>query len=227
VELDAGLAHRLRTRFAAEIGDGALHLVEGDILDQDIGRLVAPPYDVVANLPYHITSPILHLLLGSSSRPHRAVLMVQREVGERIAAPAGGLSYVGVFVQYHAAVRIARIVRRDAFEPAPRVESAVVVIEPYPPTAADRLPPDEEDELWRLVMAAFRERRKMLRNVLPRQLGLDQTDVEASLQRLGIDPDRRPQTLTVGEWCALRAALSPLPPDRRGRAERVRGSQAM
>ena len=69
-------------------------LVEGDALDQDLTGLVPPPYDVVANLPYHITSPILHRLLGETPRPDRLVLMVQREVAERIAAPPGGMSYL-------------------------------------------------------------------------------------------------------------------------------------
>ena len=102
-----------------------------------------PPYDVVANLPYHITSPILHALLGAPPRPARLVLMVQREVAERIAAPPGKMSYLSVFVQYHARVRIAVRVPPAAFEPEPAVESAVIVVEPY--EADDRLDPAAED----------------------------------------------------------------------------------
>ena len=127
IELDRGLAERLRDRLAAPIAradedpaaPGALRLIEGDALDQPLTRLVPPPYDVVANLPYHITSPILHRLLGEPPRPERLVLMVQREVAERIAAPPGKMSYLSVFVQYHAAVRIALRVPPTAFEPAP------------------------------------------------------------------------------------------------------------
>ena len=104
VELDRALADFLRERFE---GVEALTLIEGDALDQDLTNLVAPPYDVVANIPYHITSPILHALLGTPPRPERLVLMVQREVAERIAAPPGKMSYLSVFVQYHARVRIA------------------------------------------------------------------------------------------------------------------------
>ena len=212
VELDRGLAAFLRERFADEPG---LRLIEGDALDQDLVRLVEPPYDVVANLPYHITSPILHALLGSAPRPDRLVLMVQREVAERIAAPPGKMSYLSVFVQYHARVRIALRVPASAFEPAPAVESAVIIAEPYP--ADDRLDPETEDELWRLVQAAFRERRKMIHNVLSRQLQLDAGRVAAALAAARIDPDRRPQTLAVGEWLALREALGPIGPDGRGR----------
>ena len=212
VELDRGLAAFLRERFD---GSTSLRLIEGDALDQDLVRLVEPPYDVVANLPYHITSPILHALLGSPPRPERLVLMVQREVAERIAAPPGKMSYLSVFVQYHARVRIALLVPANAFEPEPAVESAVIVVEPYPPD--DRLDPALEDELWRLVQAAFRERRKMIHNVLSRQLPLDASRVGVALAKANIDPDRRPQTLAVGEWLALYEALGTIGPDGRGR----------
>jgi 16S rRNA (adenine1518-N6/adenine1519-N6)-dimethyltransferase len=214
VELDAGLAAFLRERFAEPLDAGQLRLVEGDALDQDLVRLVATPYDVVANLPYHITSPILHALLGGPPRPRRLVLMVQREVAERIAAPPGKMSYLSVFVQYHARVRVAFRVPPDAFEPEPAVESAVIVVEPY--EADDRLSPTDEDELWRLVQAAFRERRKMLHNVLSRQLPIDAATVDRALAATNIAPDRRPQTLAVGEWLALRETLTPIPADRRG-----------
>jgi len=212
VELDRGLAAFLRERFD---GVETLRLIEGDALDQDLVRLVEPPYDVVANLPYHITSPILHALLGGPPRPDRLVLMVQREVAERIAAPPGKMSYLSVFVQYHARVRIAFGVPAGAFEPEPAVESAVIVVEPF--DLDDRLDPETEDELWRLVQAAFRERRKMIHNVLSRQLPVDAGRVTTALAAAGIDPDRRPQTLAVGEWLALREALGPIGPDGRGR----------
>ncbi len=215
VELDAGLAAFLRDRFAVALDGDRLTLVEGDALDQDLVHLVAPPYDVVANLPYHITSPILHALLGEPPRPRRLVLMVQREVAERIAAPPGKMSYLSVFVQYHARVRVAFRVPPEAFEPEPAVESAVIVVEPY--DADDRLDADNEDQLWRLVQAAFRERRKMIHNVLARQLPVDAGRVAAALATAGIDPDRRPQTLAVGEWLVLREALGPIGQDRRGR----------
>jgi len=215
VELDAGLVAFVRDRFSPEIADGQLRIIDGDALDQELTRLVAPPYDVVANLPYHITSPILHALLGEPPRPRRMVLMVQREVAERIAAPPGKMSYLSVFVQYHARARVAFTVPPEAFQPEPAVESAVIVVEPY--AADDRLGPDEEDELWRLVQAAFRERRKMIHNVLSRQLPIDATRVDTALAATGITPDRRPQTLAVGEWLALREELTPIPGDPRGR----------
>lgn len=223
VELDRSLAARLRFHFAAalELGaadpaaPGALRLVEGDALDQALTELCPPPYDVVANLPYHITSPILHRLLGAPPRPERLVLMVQREVAERIAAPPGKMSYLSVFVQYHAAVRIALRVPPAAFEPAPEVDSAVIVAVPYP--ADDRLDPASEERLWRLVQAGFRERRKMLHNVLVRQLPVPPDRVAEALAAAAIEPDRRPQTLAVGEWLRLLEVLGPIGEDVRGR----------
>jgi 16S rRNA (adenine1518-N6/adenine1519-N6)-dimethyltransferase len=133
--------------------------------------------------------------------------MLQREVAERIAAPPGAMSYLSVFVQYHAAVRVVRVVPAAAFEPAPSVDSAVLTGETRP----RRLAPDEEEGLWRLVQAGFRERRKMLHNVLPRQLPwLGRERIEAALLACDIAPDRRPQTLSVEAWMALAAALGPL-----------------
>jgi 16S rRNA (adenine1518-N6/adenine1519-N6)-dimethyltransferase len=228
IELDRGLAARLRSAHAEAVAlgsgrgpgsppAGSLRLIEGDALDQDLTSLLAHPYDVVANLPYHITSPILHALLGGASPPERAVLMVQREVAERIAAAPGAMSYLSVFVQYHARVRIAFRVAPEAFEPEPAVESAVVVIEPRAPDSG-ALSASNEDELWRLVQAAFRERRKMLHNVLVRQLGLAGSRVDTALAAAGIAADRRPQTLAVAEWLALREALGSIAPDRRGRS---------
>ena len=213
VELDWRLAALVRKRLSDAVnlgtGDpwapGALRLIEGDALDQDLPNLVNSPFRVVANLPYHITSPILHRLLDAGPRPALLVLMVQWEVAERIAAPPGRMSYLSVFVQYHAAVRIARRVPADAFEPAPSVASAVIVLEPYDHVGSRFASVTDEDSLWALVQAGFRERRKMVRNVLGRQLRVGQARVDAALAAVGITGDRRPQTLSVDEWVALYA----------------------
>jgi 16S rRNA (adenine1518-N6/adenine1519-N6)-dimethyltransferase len=209
VEVDDRLAAHLRSRFEQEIDAGALRLVEADVLDTPLTELVDPtlPWDLVANLPYHITSPVMHHVLGGEPRPERLVVMLQREVAERIAAPPGQMSYLSVFVQYHAAVRVARIVPASAFEPAPEVESAVLAGETRPRALGE----EAEEALWRLVQAGFRERRKMLHNVLPRQLpGVGRERFDGALRTVGIAPDRRPQTLSVDEWLALAAAVGPL-----------------
>jgi 16S rRNA (adenine1518-N6/adenine1519-N6)-dimethyltransferase len=207
VEVDPRMVDELARRFAIPIADDQLRVVHDDILDRVVSDLVARPWDLVANLPYHITSPILHHVLADEPRPERFVLMVQREVGERIAAPPGGLSYLSIFVQYHADVAILRIVPATAFEPAPAVDSAVLVGRTRP----RRLAPAAEEDLWRLVQAGFRERRKMLHNVLPRQLPwVGRARIAAAMADCGIDADRRPQTLSVEEWLALASAIGPL-----------------
>ena len=204
IERDDRLVAHLAERFENVPG---LTLLAADALDVEMAGLVDPPWALVANVPYHITSPILHHALGREPRPARFVLMVQREVAERIAADPGAMSYLSVFVQYHARVRIAFIVPARAFEPAPQVDSAVLVGDVRP----RRLAAGAEDGLWQLVQAAFHERRKMLHNVLPRQLpGLERDHLEAALARCAIAPERRPQTLSVEEWLALYAALGPL-----------------
>lgn len=214
IELDAGLAAYLRQRFAAELEGGRLTLIEGDALDQPLLELVEPPYRVVANLPYHITSPALHRLLAGPPAPERLVLMLQAEVADRIAAAAGQMSYLSVFVQYHADVEVRLRVPPEAFEPAPKVSSAVVVLTPH---ASVALPAEREPALWGLVQSGFRERRKMLRNVLARQLHagddgasgpfVGQARVDAALAEVGIAGDRRPQTLAVEDWLRLMDAL--------------------
>jgi 16S rRNA (adenine1518-N6/adenine1519-N6)-dimethyltransferase len=204
VEVDGRLAAHLRARHAPAIESGSLRLVEADVLDTPLDDIATSPYDVVANLPYHITSPVLHYLLGDEPRPDRFVLMVQREVAERIAAAPGDMSYLSVFVQYHATVRVALTVPAAAFEPAPDVQSAVLVGE----TKERVLTEEREELLWRLVQAGFRERRKMLHNVLPRQLPqIGRERFDSALAALGIAPDRRPQTLSVQEWIALSDAV--------------------
>jgi 16S rRNA (adenine1518-N6/adenine1519-N6)-dimethyltransferase len=204
VEVDPRLHLHLSDRFT---GIDALRLVEGDILDTPMEGLVTEPWDLVANLPYHVTSPVLHQMLDDEPRPERFTLMVQREVAERIASPPGGMSYLSVFVQYHADVRIVCVVPPSAFEPAPSVDSAVLAGRTRP----RRLPRASEDDLWRLVQAGFRERRKMIHNVLVRQLPMvGRERIEAALAATGITPDRRPQTLSVDEWLAMSAALGPI-----------------
>ncbi len=207
VEVDPRLVGHLRTRLAGVIDAGQLELIEGDALDIPITDLVHEPYDLVANIPYHISSPLMHHVLGGEPRPNRFVLMVQREVAERIAAAPGDLSYLSVFVQYHAAVRVGRIVPASAFEPAPEVQSAVLVGE----TRERRLDDEGEEQLWRVVQAGFRERRKMLHNVLPRQLPqVGRERFRNALAEVGIAPDRRPQTVSVEEWMALAATIGPI-----------------
>jgi 16S rRNA (adenine1518-N6/adenine1519-N6)-dimethyltransferase len=130
VEVDPRMVDHLRRRFADAIAAATLRLVHDDILERAVGDLVEPP-GPVANVPYHITSPILHHVCDEP-RPDHFVLMVQRQVAERIASPPGGMSYLSVFVQYHADVSILQVVPAPACEPAPEVDSRCLSVEHEP-----------------------------------------------------------------------------------------------
>jgi 16S rRNA (adenine1518-N6/adenine1519-N6)-dimethyltransferase len=201
VELDAPLARAL----PGLLGQPAhLEVVQADALRLDAATLFPGPFSVAANLPYHITSPLLLRLLGAPRRPRRLVVMVQREVAERIAAPVGQLSYLAVAVQLYAEARIVRTVPAAAFYPRPKVDSAVLRLDVRP---APAVAPDAPEALLRLVLAGFKQPRKQLRNSLADGLGRAPAAAEALLRRAGIDFTRRPQTLTLAEWGTLYAAM--------------------
>jgi 16S rRNA (adenine1518-N6/adenine1519-N6)-dimethyltransferase len=159
---------------------------------------------VVANLPYYITSPAITALLEQRTYLERIVLMVQREVAERLSAPPGSEDYgsLTVFVQWHATVETVARVSRRVFLPPPRVDSAVVRLMPrtLPPA-----PVADEARLFDVVHAAFQKRRKTLLNALATfpALGLTREAAAAALARAGIDASRRGETLSLPEFAAL------------------------
>lgn len=203
VELDARLAEYLRR----ELGDvERFELIEADALDLHPRDLFAgEPFKLVANIPYHITSPLLHAFLEGERPPEITVLLVQAEVAERVAAPPGRMSYLSVFVQNVASAQIVERVPAPAFEPAPEVDSAILRLRrrdsPEVPVGPER------ERLYRVVQAAFRQRRKQIHNSLSRELPLERAAIDAALAACGIDPDRRPQTLTLAEWAHLAGSL--------------------
>ena len=204
VERDRDMARVLR----GELGD-RIRLVEADAARLDVRALGAAAGDgrtaVVGNIPYHLTSPILFALLDQLEDVSRAVLLVQREVAERLAASPGGRDWglLSVLLQQRAAVRVARIVPPGAFHPPPRVESAVVVLEPRPG------PPPVPDpaRFRRLVKAGFGQRRKTLRNALEAARLAPREALARALAAAGVDGGRRAETLSVAEWEALDRAL--------------------
>lgn len=205
VEVDPRLAAWLRR----ELGDlPRFDLIEADALTlhpRDLGG--DGDYKVVANIPYHITSPLLHAFLGAEAPPERIVLLVQLEVAERVAAPPGQMSYLSAFAQNVATAEVVQRVPAAAFEPAPEVDSAVLRLRrrerPIVEQGAVR------ERFVRLVQAGFRERRKKLHNVLARQLSIPREELAAAFATCTIDSERRPQTLSVDEWACLAGALAP------------------
>jgi 16S rRNA (adenine1518-N6/adenine1519-N6)-dimethyltransferase len=216
VELDPRLAAWLRR----ELGElPGFELIEADALHLHPRDLFAgQPFKLVANIPYHITSPLLHTFLEGERPPELTVLLVQDEVAERVAAPPGQMSYLSVFVQNAAVAEIVARVPAAAFEPPPKVDSAVLRLRRRPDPW---IPPgDRRDPFYRIVQAAFRQRRKQIHNGLGRELPLPAGVLDAALAGCRIDPQRRPQTLSLDEWACLAGHLiGELGPDRRGRGD--------
>ena len=172
-----------------------LLLIEADATRQDLAALVPAPRQVVANLPYNVGTPLLVGLLRQAASWERLTLMFQLEVAERIAAAPGGNTYgrLAVLAQWTCRATLLLRIPPGAFSPPPRVFSAVVGLVPHPEQPSPALFAAME----RLTAAAFGQRRKMLRGAL-RPLG-----GEDLLDRAGIDPQRRAETLSVAEFDRL------------------------
>lgn len=210
IERDRELLPVLREELADGLERGALELVEADAarvdLDDLLGDRGAPDgleRVVAGNLPYQITGRLLEMTIPVAPKIARAVFMVQKEVADRLAAAPASEAYgqLSVFVQAAFAVERALIVRAGCFHPAPRVDSAVVVLRPLPKPRAE-----ETDSFRAVVHAAFGARRKTLRNALA---GLTQSpEKKAAVEATGIDLGRRGETLSVEEFAAIARALS-------------------
>ena len=158
------------------------------------------PYKLVANLPYYITAPTLRHFLETPSRPTRLVVMVQKEVAERLTAAPGDLSLLGLSVQFYGRPSIVRIVPASSFYPPPQVDSAIVRVDVFPAPPLDRA---TRDVLFGIAHAGFAERRKQLHNTLARNLKVPHETVRAWLDAAGIEPSRRAETLSVDDWVRL------------------------
>lgn len=201
VELDSRLAEYLR----GTLRYPTVRIVEADILDVDLADLTGGSrYKVVANLPYAVAAAAISHILDSDARPERMVVMVQREVAERIVARPPAMSVLAVAVQFYGEPRIAFRIGPGAFVPPPRVESAVLTIDV---AAEPPLSGDDRDMFFAVVRAGFSQRRKRLANALASGLGWSKPAVEDVLLAAGIDPDRRAETLTIAEWIAVQRAL--------------------
>lgn len=199
VELDNVLYQALRTHFAEESN---LHLLNGDALALDPCAEMPERYKLVANIPYYITGPLLRHCLEAACQPRVLVLMVQREVAERMAAAPGKLSMLGVSVQYYAAVTVMGRVPAGAFFPRPKVDSAIVRLIPYRCATGDA----RQQALFRLLHAGFSARRKQLTNALMNGLGETRLECLELLQAASIQPERRAETLSIAEWELLASA---------------------
>lgn len=194
VEVDPGLAAVLRELFA---GRDDVTVVETDAMKADWTVLAPPGSVLVANLPYNVATPLIADVLDTVPSISRLLVMVQREVAERLAATPRTPAYgaVSVKVAYWATARIVGLVPASVFVPRPNVESALVEIVRHEP------PPTDPAALFELVRTGFGQRRKMLRRSLAGVVTADQFAVA------GVAPTARPEELGVAAWCALTEAV--------------------
>jgi 16S rRNA (adenine1518-N6/adenine1519-N6)-dimethyltransferase len=198
VELDARLLPRLRAAApGAEVVHRDVMKVDPAVLFPQGGQIV------VGNIPYYLTGALVPHLLGRAPRPRRLSLVVQREVARRWCG-LDGWSLATVAVQTFAEPRIAFELPPEAFDPPPKVTSALALLEVRP---APAVTVPDLDAFFRFVEAVFQFRRKQLRPALARVTSLPADRVGASLEGLGVEPTRRAETLTLVEWQAIYSVL--------------------
>lgn len=195
VELDENLIHPLKDVLSPYQN---VHITHGDILKLSPKDLISEgDYLVIANIPYYITSAVIRHLLENPSKPRRIVLTIQKEVAQRICAKPGDMSLLALSVQVYGAPRIAAHIPANAFFPAPKVDSAVLVIDIFPtPLIKEEL----LDSFFKLIKAGFSQKRKTLRNSLSSGLHISPANAAEILTRAGTDPQRRAETLSIEEW---------------------------
>lgn len=201
VEIDSALVGLL----GRELRDCKnVEIIEADILKTDLSKLLppsSPKLKVVANLPYYITTPVIIHLLEKRDLIESMIIMIQKEVGERIIASPGGKDYgsLSILVQYYAIPELITPVASSSFIPRPKVDSSVIKLKV---ADAPRVKVDDEKLFFRVVRGAFGKRRKMLPNALS-GAGFDKEKVVDLLNRMGLNPKQRGETLSIQEFAAL------------------------
>ena len=205
VEIDHRLAARLAQTAAAHgVPDGALSVIAADALR--ITELPGDPDVLVANLPYNVSVPVLLHFMETFDGIQRGVVMVQAEVGERLAAPSGSKTYGAPSVKaaWYGVWRLAGTVSRQVFWPVPNVDSVLVAFDRDPQPRGDE---EERRRTFRIVDAAFQQRRKMLRQALAGVLGGTAAEASAVLEAAGVAPTARGEELTIDDFVAISRAL--------------------
>jgi 16S rRNA (adenine1518-N6/adenine1519-N6)-dimethyltransferase len=206
VEVDRDLVAMLQAQFGGESGP---RIHSADALRFDFSALASAnqPLRIVGNLPYNISTPLIFHLLNYASHIHDMHFMLQREVVNRLAAKPGGKAWgrLGVMAQFYCQVDALFEVPPEAFDPAPKVQSMIVRLQPHR-EALD--PTADTQQLQRVVRAAFSQRRKTLRNTLRDVVSMQQ------LEQLGISPTARAETLDLQQFIAI--SKLPLPAEPQG-----------
>lgn len=196
IEADRDLAEYLRRKNIAN-----LTVVTGDALQIDWTATIEGPYKIVANIPYSITSPLVRKIFSLSNRPTAVVLLMQKEVAERLTAEPGNNSrgYLTILIEAVAQTQIIASVGPESFYPAPTVNSAIVTLTPLTQTVTEHI-------FWPAVEAGFRHKRQMIRNSLF-DLPISKEAVSRALTQSGVDPSSRPAMLSLDDWQRLSVAI--------------------
>lgn len=181
-----------------------LRVVPGDILTFDLTQLPAG-YKVVANIPYYLTSNLLQVLSESANPSFMMVLLVQKEVAERIAAKPGQMSILSVGVQLYYKPELGKVVSAKLFTPPPKVDSQVVILRRRPKPLFKDL---NHQKFFQIVKAGFSQRRKKLRGSLSSGLGISKDRADSLLRSAGVGPNARAQELSLDHWNRLSVLLS-------------------
>lgn len=200
LEFDQDLIKGLNIRF---YNTSQVKIVEGDIRSFNFDEL-PQEYKIVANIPYYLTSHLIRSISETSNPPKLAVLLIQKEVAERLCAEAGQMSILAVSAQFYFDCELDIEVHARFFTPPPRVDSQVVVLRRRP----EKLFDVDEKAFFKLVKAGFSEKRKTLRNSLSGGLGLTKDEAASILEDSKIDAGLRAQALTLKDWHKLYLVLS-------------------
>jgi len=168
-----------------------------------IKKLKIKNYKVVANLPYYITSPVIRKFLESENSPEFMVLMLQKEVAQRICAKPPKMSLLSVSVQFYAEPKIISYVSKNCFWPSPKVDSAIIKISPKRISTLEI----RNSKFFTVVKAGFSQPRKQLAGNLSKSLKLNREETNKWLAKNKISPTQRAETLSVQDWCNLARSL--------------------
>jgi 16S rRNA (adenine1518-N6/adenine1519-N6)-dimethyltransferase len=177
----------------------SIKIINADFLDFDLSRMPVG-YKVVGNIPYYITSKIVKKLLTAENKPSLIVLLVQKEVAQRLAAKPGEMSLLSVSAQLYADVGLGPIVKSQLFTPPPKVDSQVVILKVCEKSIFHDL---NEKQFFRIVKAGFSARRKKLHTALAGGLNISVDEAKKLLHTANIDSNQRAQNLSIDDWIRL------------------------
>lgn len=204
VELDDRLAQILQFELK-ERGVDNVQILNQNVLDLKLPpNPLSPNYKVVANLPYNITSVFLRKFLSHSGRPDLMVLLLQKEVAERIVAEPPDMSLLALSVQYYTYPKFVKKVPAKSFWPRPKVDSAIIKLKNRNKFLCS---PNGEKRLFQLARIGFSSKRKMLKNNLAGGLGISVTQIEKELEHIGFNPRIRAQELSLEDWIKIKNNL--------------------